>query len=141
MTQALGADTGSINPMEPHLMPINARKYKAIKSAVVCELVKQGWTAPREFDMEHTYHCGSMEFETAVGGKDATVRLEPFFGELSLFGHYECKGQDVLSTSRISIPLEIDQPRYAELIEQFTKDVIARVDQSYARRLHLSRIA
>ncbi len=117
-----------------------AESYTAVKTKVLGELVKHGFVAGEQFDIDLTYHCGRKDFETAVGIKTASVALECHGETLVLVGLYESQGRNILSTSSwYCVPTDGTDEDYAKGVATFCKRVELEINDSYARRLHLPR--
>lgn len=77
------------------------------------------------------------EYQTAVGGKTATIALEPWTTCLMLVSDYQSEGSNALSTTSLLVKSDMDDATLAASIGKYTASVDKVVDGTYARRLHL----
>jgi len=80
----------------------------------------------------------SKIYTSAVGPKTATAYLYSFDSdspEVVLSGEYTSEGRNILSTSNVLIPKDVDMETLCGLVDQFARDVDLFVSESYAVRL------
>lgn len=117
---------------------ISEAAYQALKTVLIAELEKHGWTAASKTDIELTYILATKDYETAVGTRTASVGLVKG-SVIRLVSEYLSQGNNVLSTTGwFDVPADAGQGVYTKGIESFCAQADRDVDASYARRLHLS---
>lgn len=99
-------------------------------------LASLGWAT---LDQHPFPGIATREFDTAVGPKTASIQLQRIGDEAVLHAVYFSEGRNVASAVRhapftdFTTEAEIEKELHA-----FNAEVIDTVNQSYARRLHLS---
>ncbi|HHH9443018.1 TPA: hypothetical protein ACP32N_005006 [Pseudomonas aeruginosa] len=121
----------------PAHVAIQAPEYVAAKQAIAVSLVVHGWNAASARDMEISCLVARLDVETIVGTKTASLSLEPRSSGFQLVGDYLSEGNNVLSTTWLNVPADMTSEQIAEQIPGFLASVHKKIDQSYARRLHL----
>lgn len=112
--------------------------YVANKHAIAA-LLSAEWAKPSVEDLGRYYLLATKDYETLVGVKTATLRLEPYFDGLRLVGDYQSEGRNVLSTTYLVVPASAATPPDALKVAALLSEIDQMVDQSYARRLLLNR--
>lgn len=104
---------------------------------VLLTLAQAGWRVQK-------YPEGMValrEFDTAVGPKEAQIRINPASGERPsrwVQPSYWSEGRNVLSTCSMYLPLEADKAQTQEMIKDCLTQMQHRIDTSYARGLYLA---
>lgn len=111
--------------------------YITTKSRIAEHLGAAGWSVASPRDREVSCMIAQKEYQTAVGGKTATISLEPWTTCLMLVSDYQSEGSNALSTNSLMVKSDIDDSTLAAAIGKYTASVDKAVDGTYARRLHL----
>lgn len=113
------------------------RTADQLRTDILGKLLALGWHRATSFGREQD-DVALRDFETAAGEKVAVIYLRTNReGHAVLTGDYWSEGRNVLSAHLVAIPPEASDTILTERIAAYSKEVVAAVDASYARRLHL----
>ena len=110
----------------------------SMKIAITALLVENGWKA------EDGAAVASKYYETAVGLKVAFIyvgtKVWPDTDRILITSEYQSEGRDALSTTFSLISLSLTAEQLKVQIVKYLKQVDYAVSQTYAAKLHNSRI-
>jgi len=112
-------------------------EYITTKSRIAEHLCAAGWSVASPRDREVSCMIAQKEYQTAVGGKTATISLEPWTTCLMLVSDYQSEGSNALSTNSLTVTSDMDDATLTAAIGKYLSNVDKLVDGTYARRLHL----
>lgn len=99
-------------------------------------LVSQGFVSASAIDYKCTNFVAYKNFDTSVGVKEALIYFTEISGGWKLFGNYYSEGINVIVNQVILFKSGDD---IETLVCKFANDVTRKIDQSYARKLHLNK--
>lgn len=109
-----------------------------IYNRVADEFEKHGWTRLSE---PRPSCIAFINVETAAGGRRALA--EDFWpseeGQLKLTGNYTSEGRNILESTIVDIKLDGSEEAFEASVKLFVTQAMAKVNDSYARRLYLNR--
>jgi hypothetical protein len=124
-------DPKLFSPPENKLVPVDS-----LPSFVQQILAENGWTCVYDSAI------ALKSFETAVGPKEAHAYLSAGDGfNYTISGDYLSEGRNALGGNSVLIPVKVRSEQLRYLVRQFSLKADATVSQTYAAKLHNSKIS
>jgi len=113
-------------------------EYFDRKELVSQTLQDQGWEQVDNLSFHGTSAVATKQFETAVGKKEAIVRIESWKdGHDMVTAEYQSEGRNIVESKSFNIRPDSSDVKIQSGVTRFANAVEAAIDKSYARKLHL----